>query len=169
MLTDYLEAAMRHAEYKDLGDEGWYGRIPGLEGLGASAPTREEIESELRSALEDWVLVGLRLGHDFPVVDGIDLNVRSIDSTAKKQVRRKNGFVARADQALIGIIASEGTRDIVRYFTDDAAADEATNTTGVERALSLAGAWKELGEWTEVEQELDRIRHANPPTPPIEL
>jgi hypothetical protein len=28
----------------------------------------------LRSALEDWVLVGLKLGHTLPVIAGIDLN-----------------------------------------------------------------------------------------------
>jgi hypothetical protein len=34
----------------------------------------KECEDELRSALEDWILVGLKLGHTLPVVEGIDLN-----------------------------------------------------------------------------------------------
>ena len=38
----------------------------------------------------------------------------------------------------------------------------------VDEVLSLAGAWGER-DWEEVEQELDRIRHESPPTPPIEL
>ncbi|HUM67717.1 MAG TPA: type II toxin-antitoxin system HicB family antitoxin, partial [Chloroflexota bacterium] len=29
---------------------------------------------ELRSVLEDWLLVGLKLGHPLPVLAGIDLN-----------------------------------------------------------------------------------------------
>ena len=33
-----------------------------------------ECENELRSTLEDWILVGLRLGHKLPVIAGIDLN-----------------------------------------------------------------------------------------------
>jgi predicted RNase H-like HicB family nuclease len=78
MLTDFISAAMSHAEYEDLGDEGWYGRIPGFEGLWASAPTPDEIRTELRSSLEDWILVGVRLGHTLPVVDGIDLNVQRV-------------------------------------------------------------------------------------------
>ncbi|HEY0456976.1 MAG TPA: hypothetical protein VGE41_11420 [Verrucomicrobiae bacterium] len=31
-------------------------------------------EQELRSTLEDWILVGLRLGHKLPKLAGIDLN-----------------------------------------------------------------------------------------------
>jgi len=31
-------------------------------------------ERKLRSTLEDWILVGLRLGHKLPVLGGIDLN-----------------------------------------------------------------------------------------------
>jgi hypothetical protein len=78
VLTDYIKAAMRHAEYEDLADEGWYGHIPGFEGLWASAPSQSEIPKELQSSLEDWILVGLRLGHALPIVDGIDLNVQRV-------------------------------------------------------------------------------------------
>ena len=31
-------------------------------------------EDELRSTLEDWILVGLKLGHPLPVIAEIDLN-----------------------------------------------------------------------------------------------
>lgn len=78
ILTKYIDAAMRHAAYEDLGDEGWYGHLPGLDGLWASAPTLEEARQELRSTLEDWLLIGIRLGHQLPVVDGLDLNVRNV-------------------------------------------------------------------------------------------
>jgi hypothetical protein len=30
--------------------------------------------NELRSTLEDWILVGLQLKHPLPVIQGIDLN-----------------------------------------------------------------------------------------------
>ena len=78
MLTEYLQAAMRHADYEDLGDEGWFGHIPGFEGLWANGETREDTQQELRSTLEDWVLLGLRLGHRLPVAEGIDLNALSV-------------------------------------------------------------------------------------------
>ncbi len=39
----------------------------------AFAKTLHECEDELRLVLEDWVLVGLKLGHSLPVLDNIDL------------------------------------------------------------------------------------------------
>lgn len=73
MLTDYIDAAMRRAEYEDLRDEGWYGHVPELTGLWASGETRAEAERELRNALEDWILFGLLNGYPMPPLDGIDL------------------------------------------------------------------------------------------------
>jgi len=43
-------------------------------GVIAFAPTLRECEDELRSTLEDWILVGLKLGHPLPLISGIDLN-----------------------------------------------------------------------------------------------
>ena len=78
MLTEYIRAAMRRAEYEDLGPEGWFGHIPGLPGVWANAPTREATSQELQSVLEDWMLLSLRLGDPLPIVDGIDLNVPDV-------------------------------------------------------------------------------------------
>ena len=79
MLRSYLDAAMRHAHYERLeGDEGFYGEIPGFDGLWASAPTREACVDELASTLEDWVVAGLQLGHELPSVDGLTLNTPRI-------------------------------------------------------------------------------------------
>lgn len=73
MLTDYMIAAMERAEYEDLGDEGWYGHVPGLQGLWANGASREETEKELRRVLEDWILFGLVNGYPVPPMGGIDL------------------------------------------------------------------------------------------------
>ena len=79
MLRSYLDAAMRHAQYEQLeGNEGVYGEIPGFDGLWASAPTREACVEELASALEDWVVAGLQLGHELPNVDGQTLSAPRI-------------------------------------------------------------------------------------------
>jgi predicted RNase H-like HicB family nuclease len=76
MITAYIQAAMRHAHYEILEDnEGFYGEILGFQGVWANAATLEACREELQSALEDWIVVGLRLGHTLPVVDGLDLNV----------------------------------------------------------------------------------------------
>ncbi len=75
MLTPYIQAAMRRAHYVLLeDDEGYYGDIPGLQGVWANAETLEACRDALQSALEDWILVGIWLGHTIPPIDGIDLN-----------------------------------------------------------------------------------------------
>ena len=75
MLTEYIQAAMRQAEYEILPeDKTFYGHIPGLQGVWANEKTLEACREELQSVLEDWILVGVRLGHRLPTVDGIDLN-----------------------------------------------------------------------------------------------
>jgi len=79
MLTDYINAALKRAEYEKMeDDEGWFARIPDLPGLWAQGKSVEETRQNLQSALEDWILVGLHLGHQLPVVDGIDLNARNV-------------------------------------------------------------------------------------------
>ncbi len=74
ILSDYLENALAQAEYDKLEDGTFFGRIPSCKGVVAFAATLRECEAELRSTLEDWVLVGLKLGHDLPILDNLDLN-----------------------------------------------------------------------------------------------
>ena len=76
MLTDYIRAAMRHATYEILAEQGeYFGRIPGFDGVWASAPTLEACREELEEVLQDWIVLGLSEGHSLPVVDGIDLRI----------------------------------------------------------------------------------------------
>ncbi len=74
ILSDYVELALQEAEYDKLEDNTFAGRIPSCKGVVAFAKTLRECESELRSTLEDWVLVGLKLGHELPVLSNINLN-----------------------------------------------------------------------------------------------
>ena len=67
---------------------------------------------------------------------------------------------------LIGLIFEENGHEVVRYFTEEAQADQAS--PGVEEALGLAGAWSDL-DFDETLNALDRIRHESTPTPPIKL
>ena len=77
MLIAYIRAAMKRAHYEILSDDAsFYGEIPGLQGVYANAATLEECREELESVLEDWILLGLQLGHELPMVEGIDLNLK---------------------------------------------------------------------------------------------
>jgi len=73
-LTAYIEAGMELARYDKLEDDSFAGEIPDLEGVIAFGKTLKECQTELRSTLEDWTLVGFHLGHRLPVIAGIDLN-----------------------------------------------------------------------------------------------
>jgi len=76
MLTKYLEAAMRHARYEILADDGtYYGEIPECQGVYANAPTLEECRSELAEVLEDWLLFRIYKNLPLPKIDGIELTV----------------------------------------------------------------------------------------------
>jgi predicted RNase H-like HicB family nuclease len=57
-----------------LEDGTFAGKIPSCKGVIAFGVTLPECENELRSTLEDWILLGLKLRHSLPVIDGIDLN-----------------------------------------------------------------------------------------------
>lgn len=78
MLTDYLEAAMKRAEYEQLPDGSWWGRIPGFRGLWADGPSAESCRGALQSALEDWVVFSLGQHLPVPVVEGLDLTVTEV-------------------------------------------------------------------------------------------
>ena len=76
MLTDYIKAAMRRAQYKILPEDGsFYGEIPGLEGVWANADTLEACRDELEDVLEEWIVLSLAKNLPIPTIDGIDLSV----------------------------------------------------------------------------------------------
>jgi predicted RNase H-like HicB family nuclease len=76
MLTEYIRAAMRRAKYEILPDDGtFYGEIPGFQGVYANAASLEECREQLQEVLEGWIVLGLRLGHVLPVIDGLELVV----------------------------------------------------------------------------------------------
>ncbi|MBI2900141.1 MAG: type II toxin-antitoxin system HicB family antitoxin [Planctomycetes bacterium] len=78
ILSEYVEAAMTRAAYDKLEDKTFAGRIPCCKGVVAFGGTLRECENRLRSVLEDWILLGLKLGHSLPVLAKIDLNRRPI-------------------------------------------------------------------------------------------
>ncbi len=63
ILSEYINQSMAQAEYDKLEDDSFSGRIPQCKGVISFAATLRECEGELRSTLEDWLLMGLKLGH----------------------------------------------------------------------------------------------------------
>jgi predicted RNase H-like HicB family nuclease len=61
VLTGYVGQLMDQALYDKLEDGTFTGRIPECKGVIAFGNTLRQCEDELRSTLEDWVLVGLKL------------------------------------------------------------------------------------------------------------
>ena len=80
MLTEYINAAMRHAAYKILEDGTYFGEVPALPGTWASAASLEECRRELPEVVEGWILVGLRRGTPIPVLEGITLDIAEISA-----------------------------------------------------------------------------------------
>ena len=73
LLAEYIEISMRDAVFKVLCDGTYFAEIPGFEGAWANADTLEDCRQEMREVLEDWILLGIRLGHPIPVVGSINL------------------------------------------------------------------------------------------------
>ena len=74
VLSEYIALAMAQAAYDKLEDGTFAGRIPSCPGVIAFAVILRQCEEELRSTLEDWLLVGLKMGHPLPVIENINLN-----------------------------------------------------------------------------------------------
>ena len=81
ILSGYIDHALAQAEYDKLDDGTFSGRIPKCRGVVAFGETLRNCEDELRSTLEDWILVGLKLGHPLPVIDHYDLNMVKTDES----------------------------------------------------------------------------------------
>jgi predicted RNase H-like HicB family nuclease len=79
MLLEYIDAALRHARYEILKDDGtYYGEIPECNGVYANAATLEACREELREVLEEWVLFRVHRHLSLPVIDGIELTIKEV-------------------------------------------------------------------------------------------
>jgi predicted RNase H-like HicB family nuclease len=79
MLLGYIQAALGHARYEILPDDGsYYGEIPECNGVYANARTLEECREELREVLDEWVLFRVHKNLSLPTIDGIELLVKEV-------------------------------------------------------------------------------------------
>ena len=79
MVLCYIETAMRRTTYEILTEDGgYYGEIPGFQGVFANAPTLEECRKQLQEVLEDWILLSVAKNLPLPVIDGMTLRVSEV-------------------------------------------------------------------------------------------
>lgn len=79
MISRYIAEALGRAHYEILENgEGFYGSIPGFEGVWTNEQTLEACREELKSALEDWLAFSLSRQLPIPTINGVDLAVREV-------------------------------------------------------------------------------------------
>ena len=79
MLSEYLRAAMRHAKYELLSEDGsFYGEIPDFQGVYANQATLESCREQLEEVHEDWVLFRVSRNIELPVVDGLRIEIKKV-------------------------------------------------------------------------------------------
>lgn len=78
ILSNYINAAMAQTTYDKPEDGTFAGLIPVCQGVIAFGSKLYQCENELRSTLEDWILVGLKLNHPLPIIQDYDSNLFSL-------------------------------------------------------------------------------------------
>ena len=71
MLSEYIQAAMKRAQYELMEDGRFFGTIKKLKGLWADGDTLEVCRLNLLDTLEDWLFISIRERISIPVIDGI--------------------------------------------------------------------------------------------------
>jgi predicted RNase H-like HicB family nuclease len=76
MIQEYIRAAMRHAKYEIIEDDGsFYGHIEEFPGAWANEKTLEACREELESVIEDYILIATAHHQPLPEIDGLTLEV----------------------------------------------------------------------------------------------
>jgi predicted RNase H-like HicB family nuclease len=71
---EYLQAAMRKAQYERMEDGKWFASIPGFAGLWATGASIEEAREELIDTLDGWIDVHVKVAKQrVPDIDGVSL------------------------------------------------------------------------------------------------
>mgnify|MGYP006299248119 CR=1 FL=1 len=69
IMEEYVEQAMQYALYDRLDDGMYFGRITICKGVIAFGNTIDKCEDELRATLEEWLILGVKLGQSIGQID----------------------------------------------------------------------------------------------------
>ena len=81
-LREYIEAALRQAEYERDEDAVVIACVSGASGFFAQGDTFEEARENLRDVIEGNVLLALQLGVRIPIVEGVTIEERDVEVVA---------------------------------------------------------------------------------------
>ncbi len=80
MIQEYIQKAVKKAQYKTLEDGSWFVEIPGFEGVWANAGSLEECRQELIDVLEEWLILKLRDGDPIPSLEGLTIKIQPMQA-----------------------------------------------------------------------------------------
>ncbi len=80
MINEYVQHAIKKAQYKILEDGSWFAEIPAFKGVWANGKTIEDCREELIDVLEEWLILKLRDGDPIPAVEGHTIKIQSIQA-----------------------------------------------------------------------------------------
>jgi len=66
MLSEFIDKKLKTARYKLIKDGNYFGEIPGLKGVWASAQKLEDCRQKLQEVLEDWLFLKVRDKESIP-------------------------------------------------------------------------------------------------------
>lgn len=75
MFAEYIQAALRRAEYKVLDDGIYMATVEGLRGMIAIGDTIEECRQDLIEVIDGWVALRLKMGDGVPAIDGVTIDI----------------------------------------------------------------------------------------------
>ncbi len=78
MLFEYVQKALRKAEYKLLDNGTWFAEIPGFQGVWANGHTVEECRFELQEVLEEWLILKIRDNDPIPEIEGAEIKIKEV-------------------------------------------------------------------------------------------
>ena len=75
MLTEYIEEALKKAQYEIIDDdEPYYGEVLELKGVWATGNTLEECRNNLKDVIEGWLILSIKKGLPIPKLGSIEIS-----------------------------------------------------------------------------------------------
>lgn len=81
-LSQYLEAAIKQAEYERDENGVIVAQVPGADGFYAQGDTFEQAREHLREVIEGNVMLALQLGWAIPTIEGVSIEERDVKTVA---------------------------------------------------------------------------------------